>query len=500
MDMLLSEAVQKATSNEFAKSVLESEKFGPMTDSQKETIIQLIENTQIDIQKTLSEGTLTGDVAQFTPIIIPMIRRIYPNLIANELLGVQPMSMPTGFIYALVNQYLGDGLKKVDDRPKPAGVIYQVSLTDADKIKAAVQAGTVQTSTSKILDSTAAERGYVLYIEDDKILATVDVDNTPNHVNQNLNVGDTFDIGTAVTGLTVTAVYTNESSFGHILKNFTGPYKTVEAEHLGDEMREVGFSISRKPIAADSRALKGKYTVELYQDLKAQHGLTADEELMSLMQYEIQAEIDREIVDFVKDNSTWLPDTVFGAQTNVQVPDGRWEIERYRAQTIRIAKESAIIGLDTKRGQGNILLVSPMVATMLEQVGSFQLAPTNSDIIAPVSGGVAGVFDNRYKVVIDQYAKDDFCTVLYKGANSRDAMGFFCPYVPLSFTKVTDYVTGQPVIIAKTRYALATTPGVSDPKSNDRAKTYARSFGVNFANSVLARQAPSVLAKPSRKY
>ena len=129
MDMLLSEAVQKATSNEFAKSVLESEKFGPMTDSQKETIIQLIENTQIDIQKTLSEGTLTGDVAQFTPIIIPMIRRIYPNLIANELLGVQPMSMPTGFIYALVNQYLGDGLKKVDDRPKPAGVIYQVSLT-----------------------------------------------------------------------------------------------------------------------------------------------------------------------------------------------------------------------------------------------------------------------------------------------------------------------------------------------------------------------------------
>ena len=193
MDMLLSEAVQKATSNEFAKSVLESEKFGPMTDSQKETIIQLIENTQIDIQKTLSEGTLTGDVAQFTPIIIPMIRRIYPNLIANELLGVQPMSMPTGFIYALVNQYLGDGLKKVDDRPKPAGVIYQVSLTDADKIKAAVQAGTVQTSTSKILDSTAAERGYVLYIEDDKILATVDVDNTPNHVNQNLNVGDTFE-------------------------------------------------------------------------------------------------------------------------------------------------------------------------------------------------------------------------------------------------------------------------------------------------------------------
>ena len=96
------------------------------------------------------------------------------------------------------------------------------------------------------------------------------------------------------------------------------------------------------------------------------------------------------------------------------------------------------------------------------------------------------MFDGRYKVIVDQYAVSDYCTVLYKGADRRDAMGFFAPYVPMSFTKVTHPDSGQPAVIAKTRYALDTIPGVSSATSNDRAQTYARSFGVNFANTVLA--------------
>jgi hypothetical protein len=256
-------------------------------------------------------------------------------------------------------------------------------------------------------------------------------------------------------------------------------------------MKQIGFSIDCKSVEATSRALKGVYSVEMYQDLKAQHQLSADEELMSLMQYEIQAELDREIVDFVNANATQLPDTNFSLPANASdiiIPDGRWEIERYRSNVIRIAKEAAIIGIDTKRGQGNTLLVSPLVATMLEQVGSFQLAPVGSSINSPVSGGVAGVFDNRYKVVVDQYATSDYCTVLYKGDDRRDAMGFYCPYVPLQFTRVTDATTGQPAIIAKTRYALTTIPGVEHAKSGDRASTYARSFGVDFSNTILSRK------------
>lgn len=499
MENLMTEAVKSAISNEFAKEILESEKYGSvLTGASRDTMIQLFENTQADVQKQLTEGTLTSDIAQFTPILLPMVRRIYPQLIANELLGVQPMSMPTGYMYALVNQYLGDGLRKVDDRTRPAGVVYTVSASDASAIEAGIADGSIIPGTTKILNSDGDAVGTLLYIEKDiqtnvlgaeqhvgtKLLATIDID-TVSSADLVLGAGETFDLGNAA-GLTVKATYSNESSFAHILKNYTGPYSTVDAEHLGDEMREVGFSIAKKSIEAQSRALKAKYTVEAFQDLNAQHGLNMDSELMSVMQYEIQAELDREIVSFVKNNSQWLPDMQFGLQTNVQIPDGRWEIERYRAQAIRIDKESVQIGLDTKRGQGNILLVSPKVCTMLEQVGSFQTAPISSSVTQPISGGVAGTFNNKYKVVVDQYAEDDFCTVLYKGANNKDAMGMFCPYVPLSFTKVTDYVTGQPVIIAKTRYALDTIPGVVNPKSNDRAKSYARSFGVNFANTILA--------------
>lgn len=511
MDMLtenVSELVRNSFSNEFAASVLRSDKYGKLDKNQENILKILIENTQKDMQARLNEGTLTADVAQFTPIVIPMIRRLQPNLIANELLGVQPMSTPTGFIYALTNQYLGDGRNKVEDRTKPAGVIYEIDYKGSVDIQKAIYPGiagteTMHLGTAVIKPDDNIGESHLLYVEDTKILCTLNLDDKGQ--NRYLTVGTKIKIGDPKTDgsgeldesaveCTIKAVYTNESSFGQILPNFTGPYKTTPAEHLGEDMREVGFSISRKAIEVQSRKLKGKYTVELFQDLKSQHGLNADEELMNLMQYETQAEIDRECVGFVKNHSTWLPDTAFfggeglytaDVRANSNIPVGRWEIERYRAEVIRMSAESAKIGIDTKRGQGNILLVSPMVATMLEQVGSFQAAPVQSDLNIPVSGGVAGTFDNKYKVVIDQYAKNDFCTVLYKGINSRDAMGFYCPYVPLSFTKVTNYESGQPVIIANTRYALTTTPGISDPNSDDRSKTYARSFGINFKNTIL---------------
>ena len=354
------------------------------------------------------------------------------------------MAMPTGYIYALVNQYIGNGLNFTDEGESPTGVIYEVE--DASALTVSI--------------GDVAGDGHVLYFEDNKVLCSFTTTKLP--------IGDTS-LGSKIVGK-----YTNEAAFGKILKNFTGPYTTS----------------AKKMVEVENRALKGRYTVEMYQDLKAQHGLAADDELMSLMQYEIQAEMDRQVVDFVNSNATQLPDTNFGipaTQADIIIPDGRWEIERYRAQTVRIAKEATLIGIDTKRGQGNFLLVSPLVATMLEQVGSFQAAPVASGVSAPVSGGIAGTFDNRYKVVIDQYATNDYCTVLYKGTDRRDSMGFFAPYVPLAFTRVTNFESGQPAIIAKTRYALTTIPGIESPDSNDRAKAYARSFGIDFANTILAR-------------
>ena len=123
---------------------------------------------------------------------------------------------------------------------------------------------------------------------------------------------------------------------------------------------------------------------------------------------------------------------------------------------------------------------------MLEQLGGFKPFEVASDLQFQSAGGVAGTFDNKYKVIVDQYATNDYVNVIYKGADRRDAMGFFAPYVPLSFTKVTMQESGQPGVIAKTRYALATIPGVSDPNSNDRAQAYAHQFTVDATNTLLA--------------
>ena len=437
--------------NEKFKELLESTKYAPLNGSDKNAMGLLLENAQRDLDQLINEGTLAGDVAQFTPILMPMVRRVYPTLIANELLGIQPMTMPTGFIYALTNQYVGTNNNNAT--PNSAAVIVELSG-----------------ATTVVEGATVFTNGKVLFVDGNKVL---------------IGGGTGVTVGAAIqVGVTITAIFTNEASFKKILKGYTGSYTTAQGEQLGKDMREIGFSISKKSVEAKVRALKGRYSVEMYQDLKAQHGLLADEEIMSLMSYEIQAEIDREVVDFVNTNSTQLADTVFTADSTDGT--GRWEIEKYRREVIRISKEAAQIGIDTKRGQGNVLLVSPKVATMLEQVGKFKVAEQLSGVVAPTSGGVAGTFDGRFKVVIDQYATDDYCTVLYKGADRRDAMGFFAPYVPLSFQKVTNTDSGQPAIIAKTRYALDTIPGVESATSNDRAKTYSRSFGINFQNTILS--------------
>lgn len=476
----LNEARKIANSDSAVERLVESAKYTPLNNRQKVMMTKLLENAQKDLQKSINEGTLTADIAQFTPILLPLVRRVFPNLIANHLLGVQEMTMPTGYIYALTNQYLGNGVHKVGDRTTPAGVIYEFDTNIDD----AITAGSI-TSSDVEAGATLGD-GRVIYVEGNKILASF--------ATTKLAVGTTIGGNPSATPnpippITVTGVYTNEAAFGKILKNFTGPYTTSDAEVLGDKMNEIGFSIARKSIEVKSRKLKGRYTLEMEQDLNSQHQLNAVDELMNLMGYETQAEMDREVVDFVNGNATQLPDTNFGipaSSASIIIPDGRWEIERYRAQVIRISKESQLIGIDTKRGVGNVLLVSPLVATMLEQVGTFTGAPVRSDVVSPVSGGYAGVFDNKYTVVVDQYAEHDYCTVLYKGIDNRDAMGFFAPYVPLQFIKTTNYESGQPAIIAQTRYALETIPGVETPESNDRAKLYARSFGIDFTNTILS--------------
>ena len=535
---IINEATRKVLSENYADKILTSTKsmYKPLNEENTRLMNVLLKNTQNAVRRMISEGTYTNDVAQFTPILLPMVRRIYPNLIAHELLGIQPMTMPTGYLFALVNEYLGTGLHKTASDTKPRGVVYQLVDANGDPVdvlkdgvinvagyatnaqnpanglngaSVGASSGDEQVTTTA---GTSIGGGYVVYSEEDKILVTWD------GVTAKLAAGDAV----PGTNYTVRNVWSNEACFNQILKYYTGDYhyetKTVTdaqgntvtqqvlvkgglatplAERLGVDMKEIGFTIQRKQVEAKSRNLKGRYTIEMFQDLQAQHDMDAETEMMNVMAQEINAEIDRECVEFVRSVSQWLPDTTFGgfhtttpniANGGVATPtfmvDGRWEIERYRAQAIRIAKEATQIGIECKRGQGNVILVSPMVATMLEQTAKFNLAPAG-DINQPVAGGFAGIYDNRYRVIIDQYATDDYVTVMYKGADKRDALGFFAPYVPLTFTKTTNYESGQPSVVARTRYALATIPGIENADSDDRAKQYARSFAVDMTNSIL---------------
>jgi len=436
--------------------LIESEKMPALAESEKSTMAIMLENQQVEESKLLAEGTIASDVTQFTPIFMPLARRVMPALIANDLLGVQPLNTPTGFIYSLNFRYTGGGTNVNDNTGGRVSPIKGGQILDM---------ATVPAIGDTVTGSVSAATGTVIYVEGSLVL--VDVDRAYDAEGQ-----ATVSFTTADTD--VTATYSNELSFRKILKGYTGSLPTNEAELLGYDMKEVGFSIVRKSIEAKSRKLKGEYSVEMYQDLKAMHGLNADEELMNMMAIEVQNEMDREIVDFVNDTATAVPDvapfiTAGGA-------GARNEIDGYRNLAIKIANESREIARKTRRGAGNVIIASPKVVTMLEQLKGYTANPVNTSVNAQVVGtGMVGTFEGK-KVIMDVFATSEYCTVLYKGSDRRDAIGYFAPYVPVSFTRITHEASGQPAIILNTRYGLTTNP--LSPED------YARTFSVNVGGAL----------------
>lgn len=440
-----------ATLNEKIQEHIKNEKYAPLSESFSPIMEGLLTNTALAAEgRILGESTLSGDVAQFTPILMPIVRRVYPALVANHLLGIQPLTMPTGYIYALVNRYTGN---------KKDGAISPVNKGQILVFEAAVTKGETVTG------NTSNATGKIIHVEADGKTALVQLTNDKK-----------FQIEAANTGTSIKAVYSNESTFHKVLKDYAGPYKTNVAEKLADDMNTVGLGIERVPVEAIARKLKAEYTLEMYEDLKNQHGVLADEHLANLIAAELQTEIDREIVGFVNNLATVVPDSMSpGAQFK---DSGRWEVERYRANAIKIDLEARNIGLKTRRGSGNTLLVSPKVATMLDHIGSYKLTSTAANISNDIFTGNVGTYDGRYNVIVDQWAESEYCTVLYKGATAQDNLGFFCPYVPLSFQSVVNPDSGQPAIISRVRYGLTANPL--------EAFNYARTFGVDLTGTVLA--------------
>ena len=368
-------------------------------------------------------ATASGPVAGFDPVLISLIRRSMPNLVAYELAGVQPMNGPTGLIFAMRSRYTDQsGTEAFFNEPDSA-----FSAQD---------------------DNTSLAQG-------DYALNTVDG-------GTDVGFGTTAQSGTNPSILNGGAANAYNTGQG---------FDATALESLGDaagnDFREMSFSIEKVTVAARSRALKAEYSLELAQDLKAIHGLDAEAELANILSTEILAEINREIIRTIY--KVARP----GAQTNTANTgifdldvdsNGRWMVEKFKGMMFQLERDANAIAQETRRGKGNILLCSADVASALAAAGQLDYTPAlSANLTVDDTGNTfAGVLNGRFKVYIDPFAAnlsaDQYYVMGYKGSSPYDAGLFYCPYVPLQMVRAVGQDTFQPKIGFKTRYGMVSNP------------------------------------------
>ena len=397
--------------------VLEHPDLPKIEDSYKRAVTTLIlENQEKALKEDASFLTETapvnsmggGQLDTWDPILISLVRRAMPNLIAYDVCGVQPMTGPTGLIFAM-----------------------RSSLTSQDGAEALV----------------------------DEVF--------PDFSNQNAagTIGG-GDIGSTETNPAVL----NDSPSAGTYVSATGMTRS-EAEALGDSgtnaFAQMAFSIEKSTVTAGSRALKAEYTMELAQDLKAIHGLDAETELSNILSTEILAEINREVirslyVTAVKGaqvNTTTAG--IFDLDTD---SNGRWSVEKFKGLMFQIERDANAIGQQTRRGKGNMIICSADVASALQMAGVLDYTPAlnNTLNVDDTATTFAGVMNGRFRVYVDPYsanvAASQYYVCGYKGTSPYDAGFFYCPYVPLQMVRAVGENSFQPKIGFKTRYGLAANP------------------------------------------
>ena len=322
--MYLSETYEKKW-----QPVLEHPDLPKIEDSYKRavtaTILENQERAAKEDSAFLSEAAPTNStgsgVSNWDPILISLVRRAMPNLIAYDIAGVQPMTGPTGLIFAMRSRYTNQS---------GAEAMFDEADTDFSGRNAA----------------GSAVDGY----------------STTAHSGANPSVLNDASPGTYTAGTAMS---------------------TAAAEALGDAsgnaFAEMAFSIEKSTVTAKSRALKAEYTMELAQDLKAIHGLDAETELANILSAEILAEINREVVRTVYINAE-----KGGAQGNLTTAgifdldtdsNGRWSVERFKGLMFQVEREANEIAQRTRRGKGNMIICSADVASALQMAGVLDYTP-----------------------------------------------------------------------------------------------------------------------------
>jgi len=426
--------------------VLNEEAAGVIKDTHPKAVTAaILENQEIALREegllneTNNTTTVTSGVTgNWNPVLIALVRRAMPNLMAYDICGVQPMSGPTGLIFAMKSTYqkTKSGVSNGDE-----------ALFNEANINFSGDSGTTA------MEADPSGMGSALDGDGDSTIA---------------------------------------DSLGDPLANLD-LYTTAEAEALGasggEQFAEMGFTIEKATVTAKSRALKAEYTLELAQDLKAIHGLDAETELANILSTEIMAEINREVVRTINSQAKLgaaTANTAINGIFNVQTDaDGRWSVEKFKGLIMQIEREANVIAKETRRGKGNFMICSSDVASSLAASGMLDYAPAMSTNLNVDDTGntFAGVLNGRTRVYIDPYATTDYVNVGYKGTNPYDAGLFYCPYVPLTMVRAVGENTFQPKIGFKTRYGMVSNPFVGATPSSGlaTAKTnqYYRIFRVD---------------------
>ena len=409
--------------------------------------------TGTDIGTTVA-STAQGGIRGYDPILISLVRRAMPNLMAYDICGVQPMTAPTGLIFAMRAKY-GDGAVP--------GVSNEAMFQEPDP---------------RFSGLSGASFGF-----------TAAGGTSPSQ------------IGVNPTGTASTPAYPNAGNFGNAKRqaNFDSmrAQLTSGGEALGFDnngssgstsiLNKMSFTIDRVSVAAGTRALSAGYTVELAQDLKAVHGLDAEAELANLLSTEILAEINREIVRsiyWVARAGTQQTDVTAAGTYNLDLDsDGRWSAERFRGLVFQIERECNTISKETRRGKGNFVIVSSDVASALAMSGFLNLSPAiNTQLAVDDTGSTfAGLLNGKLRVYIDPYSQlgvNFFCAG-YKGESPYDAGVFYCPYVPLQMMRAIDPNTFQPRIAFKTRYGMVANPYVLKSDGTPYGSDFSNQSGAN---------------------
>ena len=377
-----------------------------------------------------ADSTAAGPTAGFDPVLISLIRRSMPNLVAYELAGVQPMNGPTGLIFAMRSRYTNQsGTEAFFNEPDSAfsankagtniGQATQGNYTDATDDDGTVgfgSTGTQRGTNPAILEGTASDAVQAQY-----------------SLGQGMATGDSEALGDGSNG----------------------------------DFNEMAFSIEKVTVTAKSRALKAEYSMELAQDLRAIHGLNAEAELANILSSEILAEINREVI------RTIYKTAEAGSQVNVANAgffdldvdsNGRWSVEKFKGLLFNIERDANRIAQRTRRGKGNIIMTSADVASALTMAGVLDYTPAlNANLQVDDTGNTfAGTINGKYRVYIDPFsansAANQYYVVGYKGTSPYDAGLFYCPYVPLQMVRAVNDGTFQPNIGFMTRYGLVSNP------------------------------------------